>query len=188
MARIEGNDLTLGLRGKFGKQFVFRKYKSRTIATRKGETVDRRTADQLEHRERFRLAAMYAKRALKNPELKAAYEAIAEATESNTFAAAVTDYLKSIIIIGVMAEEYDGQIGFPLTFNVDDPYKVKTMKITLTDAGSTLIESGNASLTGQSIHYSYVTTKAIPDISGLKVKIEVTDRPGKVVIKEVTLQ
>ena len=35
MACIDKNDLTLGLRGKFGDQFVFRKYRNRTIALRR---------------------------------------------------------------------------------------------------------------------------------------------------------
>ena len=35
MARIDKNDLTLGLRGKFGDQFLFRKYRNRTIALRR---------------------------------------------------------------------------------------------------------------------------------------------------------
>ena len=98
MARINGNDVTLGLRGKFGKQFVFRKFKNRTIAFRRPDEVEsKNTESQVAHRERFRIAALYAKRALLSPELKEEYEAIARATDgASAFAIALGDFMKPV--------------------------------------------------------------------------------------------
>jgi hypothetical protein len=187
MARIEGNDLTLGLRGKFGKQFVFRKYKSRTIASRKGAPSGVATQKQIDHRERFRVASLYARRAMSNPELKAEYELIADATESTAIAVALMDYMKPILISGILTATYAGEIGFPLTITVNDVFKVKTMKVTLINASGTVIETGLAVLSQASLNYAYTTTVAIPDISGVKIKVEASDRPGQIAVHEVTL-
>ena len=79
MAYVDGNDITLGLRGKFGQQFVFRKFGNGTIATRKPQPSGSNTPAQQGHRERFRLATFYAKQCMMRPDLKAEYEAIAKA-------------------------------------------------------------------------------------------------------------
>jgi hypothetical protein len=188
MARIDGNDLTLGLRGKFGKQFVFKKFKNRTIAVRKADPSGITTELQTDHRSRFRLAAVYAKRSLLIPELKAEYEAMAKATDNTSaFAAAVFDFLKSVSITGILTATYSGEVGFPITITVSDLFKVKTMTVTLTDRDGTVIESGSAELLSTSVNYSYITTVSIPNISGLKIKVEITDRPGNTDMHEVTL-
>ncbi len=188
MARIDGNDLTLGLRGKFGKQFVFRQYKGRTIATRKTGQNNTSTEAQVEHRERFRLAALYAKRSMLVPELKTEYEAMARASDNiSAFAAAVADFLKPVSIIGIVTESFTGELGSQLAIMVSDILKVKTMKVTLIDDDGSIIETGNASLSGESVNYVYTTTVAIPAIAGLTIKVEVNDRPGNIAVHEVTL-
>lgn len=187
MARIDGNDLTLGLRGKFGKQFVFRKYKGRTIATRKADPSGVTTENQSAHRERFRLATVYARRCMMQPELKAEYEEMARATDNaGPFAAAVGDFLTPVSIAGIITASYKGEIGFPISIHVSAVFKVKTLKVTLTDADGTIVESGDAVL-GDAANYTYLTTVAVPDIAGLKIKAEVTDRPGNAASREVTL-
>jgi hypothetical protein len=187
MARIEGNDLTLGLRGKFGKQFVFRKYKSRTIASRKSAPSGVATEKQINHRERFRTASLYARRAMQNPALKAEYDAIARATESSAIAAAIMDYMKPIKITGILTATYEGEVGFPLTITVNDIFKVKKIKVTITGSSGNVIESGEAILLPTITNYTYTTTVAIPDLTGVKIKVEVTDRPGQIAVQEVTL-
>jgi hypothetical protein len=188
MARIDGNDLTLGLRGKFGKQFIFRKYKNRTIALRKNSPSSARTEEQKEHRERFRLATLYAKRCMVKPDLKAEYNAIARESESGSaFAAAVADFLKPVTITEVLTNSYTGQVGFPLTIMVSEVFKVKTMHVTLTDMNGNIVESGSASRPAGAPQYSYITTVDIAAVAGLKIKVEVTDRPGNTITHEVTL-
>ncbi len=58
MARIDKNDLTLGLRGKFGDQFLFGKYRNRTIALRHFGPGGVTTEAQRQQRGKFRLAIM----------------------------------------------------------------------------------------------------------------------------------
>jgi hypothetical protein len=188
MARVDENDVTLGLRGKFGKQFVFRKFLNRTIAVRKSRPTGGNTQAQSEHRDQFRLATLYAKRCLLQPALKAEYELIARATDQvSAFAAAVGDYLKPVAITAVVTVTYKGEAGYPLGILVNDLFKVKTMKVTISDAAGNILESGDAMLSEGAVGYTYITTVSIPDVTGLVIKVEVTDRPGNIVAQEVTL-
>jgi hypothetical protein len=188
MAQVNDNDLTLGLRGKFGKQFIFRKHGKKTIAVRRFAPSGAKTDAQIDHREKFRLATLYAKRSLLQPALKAEYEAIARAKESaSAFAAAVGDYLSPVAIDTVHTATYHGEIGFPIGVVLNDVYKVKTIKVTLVNSSGAVVESGPATRAEGASGYTYTTTVAVPDISGLTIKVEVTDRPGNIVTEEVIL-
>jgi hypothetical protein len=188
MAQVDDNDLTLGLRGKIGKQLVFRKLGKATIASRRSRPGVALTEKQLAHREDFRLATLYAKRSLMKPELKEEYQAIARAKHlSSAFAEAVADYLKPIEIQGILTESYDGKADFHLPIVVGDRYKIKTMKVTITDASGALVETGEAAMNTSSSGFTYVTTVTVQDPVGLTIKVEATDRPGNVVVHEVTL-
>jgi hypothetical protein len=186
MAKIGQNDLTLGLRGRFGKQFQFRRYRNQTIALRHYEIRQRNTDAQLAHRAKFRLAAQYAKGCLLVPELKAEYEKYGSAIESTAFAAAVKDFLTPIEIQDVLTASYDGQAGFPITIVVKDVFKVKSMLVTITDDDGNVVESGEASEVPGSPGFSYITKVSIPDVAGHTIKVEATDRPGKTVMNQVT--
>ncbi|HLT74171.1 MAG TPA: hypothetical protein VKZ68_03770 [Ohtaekwangia sp.] len=187
MARIENNDLTLGLRGKFGTQFLFRRYRNRTIAMRQYEFVRTSTAAQLACREKFRIATRYAKRCMLIPELKSEYSMIGQLREITAFVAAVTDYLKPIVIQDVQSATYNGEAGFPITIMVNDVHKVKTISVTITDQNNNVVESGEASIMQDSPGYSYVTQEDIGDVFGYTIKVEATDRPGNSVTHQLTL-
>jgi hypothetical protein len=188
MARVDRNDLTLGLRGKFGEQFVFRKFGDRTIAYRMRRHFESSTEKQMLQRERFRLAALHAKQSLLIPEVKAEYEEIARVKRNTTaFATATADFLKPVAITAILTAGYKGEIGFPLSIMVNDIFKVKTMKVTITNPDGAVLESGDAVRANDSPGYSYMTTAFIPDLQGVIIKAEVTDRPGNVVVEEVKM-
>jgi hypothetical protein len=185
MARIDKNYLTLGLRGKFGDQFIFRKFKKRTIAVRAFDVPTRSTDAQRTHREKFRQATLYARRCMNIPELKAEYEHIANATDNSLFGAAVTDFLRHVTITHILCDGYNGKAGFPITIPVNDVYKVKTTKVMLIDSTGNLLEGGDAITTSGSSSYAYLTTVDVLDTAGMKIRVEVMDRPGNQVVKEV---
>lgn len=188
MALVHDNDMTLGLRGKVGKQFVFRKFGRKTIAARKSAPSGEKTEKQEQHRQRFRLAAQYAKASLLVPALNAEYTAIANQREyPSAFAAALGDYLKPTQITEIITSSYQGEIGNPVIIKVNDLFKVKTMKVTFTNLMGEVVETGNAVLAPENVGYAYVATVRVSNIAGLSIKVESTDRPGNVVTKTVTL-
>jgi hypothetical protein len=187
MAHVDENDVTLGLRGSFGKQFVFRKFGGRTIVSRRAKPTGGNTPGQLAQREKFRLASIYAKRCLLQPALKEEYEAIARAKGIGALAAALGDYLSTAEIKGIVTDTYGGEIGYPMGILVSDVLKVKTMTVSILDADGDVIESGPAIRADGAVGFTYVTTVAIPVISGVKIRVEVKDRPGNTVSQDVTL-
>lgn len=188
MALVHDNDMTLGLRGKVGKQFVFRKFGRKTIAARKSAPSGEMTEKQQLHRQRFRSAAHYAKVSLLVPALNAEYSAIAKQREyPSAFAAALGDYLKPTQITEIVTTSYHGEIGNPVIIKVNDLFKVKSMKVTFTNLMGEVVESGNAVFAPEHAGYAYIATVRVPDIAGISIKVETTDRPGNVVTKIVTL-
>lgn len=187
MAKVDGNDLTLGLRGKFGDQFVFRKSGKMTVATKRSAPTGAPTEKQVLQRERFRMATLYARRCMLHPELKADYEAISSAANMGAFAAAVRDYLKPIAISEIALNGYNGEADWPIGIVVNDVLKVKTLKVTITDVSGSILESGEATRSGSSSGHTYVTTVPIPDVSGVTIRVEAKDRPGNSTSSEVTL-
>jgi hypothetical protein len=188
MAHVDENDVTLGLRGRFGKQFVFRKVGGRTIVSRRSKPTGGNTVRQVDQREKFRLASLYAKRCLLQPALKEEYEAMARAMGINSaFPAALGDFLNPVQIREIVTVTYAGEIGYPLAILVSDVLKVKTMTVVIMDADGDIIESGPAIRAEGAVGFTYVTTVAIPVIAGVKIRVEVKDRPGNTVSQEVAL-
>src|SRR5688572_25512820 len=100
MAIVENNDLTLGLRGKFGKHFVFRSLRGKTIASHAPRKPDLRmqSAAQRKTRTTFREAAAWAVRTLHDPKKKQFYQRRAkELALPNAYTAAVRAYMRNTI-------------------------------------------------------------------------------------------
>lgn len=96
MAHVSDYAITDGFRGKFGKMFVFRSLRDKTVVSRAAtKKVISHSEKQRATRIRFRDASAYAKKALQNPEKKTFYEERARRLNlPNAYTAAVTDYLR----------------------------------------------------------------------------------------------
>jgi hypothetical protein len=98
MAKVIGNDITIGLSGKFGKLFVFRVVRGKTYACHAPCKPDKRkeTAAQRHTRTTFRKATHWAKVAMLNPEKKKYYEELARTWDlTNAYTAAVKDFMRN---------------------------------------------------------------------------------------------
>lgn len=97
MAIVFNNDLTLGLRGRVGKTFVFRVVGGRTIVSHAPRKPDpgKQSPAQRQTRANFKEAAAWAVRTLMNPKTKLYYQERAKALGlPNAYIAAVSDYMK----------------------------------------------------------------------------------------------
>jgi hypothetical protein len=98
MAKVSDNDITRGLRGKIGKQFVFRVIRGVTYASRAPRKPDKRkeTPAQRGTRATFKKASQWATAIICNPEKKKYYELRAkEWTLTNAYTAAVKEYMQN---------------------------------------------------------------------------------------------
>lgn len=96
MAKVFDNILISGLRGKVGKQLVFRVVNGVTIASHAPAKPDRKkeTEAQRKTRTTFRAASHWAKAQLLNPEKKRYYIQLAKTWNlTNAYTAAVKDYM-----------------------------------------------------------------------------------------------
>ncbi len=76
MAKSNGNILLDGLNGQLGKQVVIKQYKYGTVVSRYPDMSKvKQTKKQLETVAKFKNAQVYAKRIIKDPILKAAWQA-----------------------------------------------------------------------------------------------------------------
>jgi hypothetical protein len=111
MAKVEINAITSHFLGKLG-DIRFQNYLGRKIVVlRRKPSTAPPTAAQLEVRERFLLAAAYAKGALGNPATRALYAERSELRQHPMFAVAIADYLRPPEVKSVDTMGYHGHIG-----------------------------------------------------------------------------
>ena len=188
MALIKENDLTEGMSGKFGKKIVFRVVRGVTVATRRSTTERVQTEKQLAHQERFQRAAQYAKAKMQDPVAKKEYKLMAgDGAFANPFAAALGDYLTPPKVLNVKVSEFTGAAGSSIPILLSDNFKTIRMKVNILSADGSMIESGEASYTTGDTEWKYVTTQALPSLTGVKIVVTAIDRPGNETVFEKLL-
>jgi hypothetical protein len=187
MARVKNNVLTEGLSGKIGNKIVFRQRNGVTIAAQAPKQKVKLTENQLSQNKRFTDASTYAKNALSDPTLKAFYEA--EAKKKGTLSArnaAMSDYLTPPTVTSIDASDYTGtKSNEKIIVHADDKFKISSLKLKIVSSSNSTIEEGNVTLSEGK--WTYHTTALNPDLSGSKITISATDRPGNTTTKEFTL-
>lgn len=95
MAKIKLNPFIVEVSGTMG-DLVFKKSRSgeAIVAMRQRKSRSEPSEAQKAHRERFKLAVAYARAAMEDSVLRAAYEGIAAKEGTSAFAAAQSDYFK----------------------------------------------------------------------------------------------
>ena len=167
MAKSLNNVLTAGLSGRIGKQLVFSQRDGCTIVSKFPNRKNPQTATQIVQRKKFVAAAAYAQQALKDPSLKQAY------TEEAKKRSILSPYNT-----GTAA-------GQKIEVEVTNSFKVVSLKVKITSASNSLLEEGAATL--DKGKWVYTTTALNATLSGSKITVTATDRPGNSTVKEFTL-
>jgi hypothetical protein len=187
MARFKLNKMVESASGKTGNM-VFKQVGKTTLFTAAPEFKGETTEKQRVHRERFKRAVSYAKASLADPATKAAYaQSVAGQDFMNAFTAAVTDFMNAPRVDAVDNTGYSGKIGESIIAKVFDSFKVADVRVTISLANNTVVETGVATLVTGSSDWKYVTTKANATLAGSKIKVVVTDKPGNSTTLEKTL-
>jgi hypothetical protein len=98
MAKVTGNILTSGLRGKIGQLLVFRRVNGKTIVSHAPRKPDKskETAAQRKSRSTFKEASRWAKIVLLDPDQKTYYQQRAKTLKlPNAYTAAIKDYMRN---------------------------------------------------------------------------------------------
>ncbi|WP_343306732.1 hypothetical protein AAHN97_06430 [Chitinophaga niabensis] len=182
------NSIMRGASGALGEELVFRQRAGKTVISLPPvPREDNPTGDQVEVRSKFKEANRYAKTATADPALKVAYKAKARPGMS-AFNVAMVDFFKAPEILEVDVTTYTGLSGEPILIMATDDFKVKSVKVSILNIEGEEIESGEAMAHPESDDFwTYTTTAANPDGASGIIKVEVSDLPGNLTKRELSL-
>jgi len=142
---------------------------------------------QLEKRELFSEAAIYARSVLSSADLKKEYEkkAIPGRTAYNM---AFRDFLKAPVVKGIDVLNYKGTPGSAIVVKAKDDFRVAEVRLSIHNAAGVLVEEGNAVLNPikQSL-WTYTATQNNATLAGCVISATALDLPGNTGSLEITL-
>ncbi len=188
MARITKNGLVKGARGNFAKQFVYKKRgKTTHLADMPEASKVPPTPEQIELRDRFGLATLYAKAAMLNPDIKKQYQKKASAG-ATAFNVAVRDYFKPPVVKSIDPSNYTGSVGSRLVITAKDDFRVVSVKVTIQTAAGNLVEEGEAVLNPEDLgKWIYAATQDNATLAGTVITATAKDRPGNSATLDINL-
>jgi hypothetical protein len=180
MANVNENLLVRGARGNVGKQFVYRKHGDNTTIARM-PSVNKDavpTEKQLQKREQFSDAAIYAQGAMSSADLKKEYEK--KTTPGKTaFNIAFRDFLKPPVVRKIDASGYNGTVGSIIVVNAKDDFRVAEVKLRIQTAAGVLVEEGPAVLDPiRRSLWNYKATQPNASLAGSVITATAVDVPG----------
>lgn len=189
MARVSNNIITQGLSGTIGGTLVFRQVGNQTVVSAAPRESDKApTAGQLAQRERFQMAALYAKAQLTDPASKAEYEAgRPEDGTASAYAIAVADFIQAPDIHTIDLSHYEGRVGDQITIRVTDNFKVLSTTVRIENADGTLVEETPAVRQPNGLDWVFTATVANASLVGDKITIRATDKPGNLTTETRTM-
>ena len=180
------NSIMRGMSGALGEELVFRQRAGKTVVSlppisREDDPTDK----QQEVRTKFQEATRYAKTALANPDLKAAYKAKSPLGAS-AYNTAFADYFRAPEILNVDITGYNGIVGDTIHVIATDDFKVKAVQVTILDGAGAILETGAAVADAENDD-SWVYTITVSNPDGYLDKVEASDLPGNKTVKDQNL-
>ena len=185
MAKSKNNVVTHGLSGLIGDLLVFRQRANKTIvADRPKLSGIPPSAAQLEIQQRFKKAVQYAKSAMLDPLIKAAYQVVAKLGQSS-FNRAFKDYqLAPEFDEDVNLSAYTGAIGEEISISVVDDFQVSGVRVQILSPDANILEEGDAVQSVNGLDWIYTSTAVNADVPGSKIIFTATDIPGNRTVLE----
>ena len=180
MAKSRDNVVMQGASGTVGKMLVFRQRGDKTIIARRPKNRAERiySPDQLQAQNRFLDASLYARKAIDNPELKAAYQAKANINQT-AYNVAFKDFYTAPTVRRLDDRAYKGVIGDLVSILIKDVLMVKEVRVEIQDEEGAIIEAGHAeNVDTQGIEWNYTATVDNTDYASGIIKVTMTDTPG----------
>ena len=179
------NDLVKGGSGRIGDMLVFRQRGGKTfIAKRPIRKSDQVSEKQLNVRERFIEAVIYAKAVVNDEAKKAIYQLKANASQS-AYNLALSDFCKAPQIKRVAIDEYQGRPGDKILIRATDDFMVNAVQVRIIGADNAEIETGQAVLSDNGLDWVY--TAKVLSSDAVSVFVSVFDLPGNTTAREVEL-
>ena len=180
MPESKNNFTTYGLTGTFSGIGTFYRRGGKTHLRKiraKPSVPD--SKEQIAVKQRFAECIRYAKAAIKDPAIKAAYAAVTK-PGSTAFNRAVTDAFYPPKINKVKINHYRGRPGDCITVEATDDFKVATVHISIHDGTSRFIEQGEAVMQINEMDWLYEAAIGNEFPAGSTITATATDLPGNI--------
>jgi hypothetical protein len=178
MAKVKLNPALEAIHGKVG-DLVFKRYEGREIV---GPVPDRTgvvaTANQLAQQDKFRLAALYGKAALADPQTKQVYSDAADRKGVPIFALTVADFLNEPAVDEIDLSGYSGKTGESIRVRASDDLQVQGVTLVIRAQNGSIVEQGAAVWNATSTMWVYTTTTTLNQGDAVSIEVSATDRPG----------
>ena len=182
MARINGNKITEGITGMINKQIVFKE----RLGTRYASAAPyfnkkkKPTAAQQANRDKMKSCNEYATEAIKDPEVKKAYQAAATGGQT-AVNVAFQDAWHAPIVNDIITNGFKGNAGDIIFVEATDNFKVNAVKVSIFDRAGILIEEGAAVSRG--LMWMYVVQRNNDDAA--RIVATAVDLPMNEAVMEV---
>jgi hypothetical protein len=188
MARQKNNAVMHNTRGMFAKQVVFKERGGRVYVAGPPNTNENRKPTELQQevQDRFKKASEYAKDAMTDPDMKAAYAKLANKRQT-AYNIAFKDAYNPPVVMAVFANGYRGVVGDSIIIQAKDDFKVVEVRVSIFNTLGELIEEGEAVAMGTRRSWNYTVTQANASLPGTKIKASAFDIPENEGTLEVSL-
>ena len=188
MAKVKDNVLMKGLSGTIGRQLTYRQIGGKTFVSKYQRPPSvAATEKKVAAQTKFGMATAYARRVVKDPEVKALYQAVVKGGQ-RAFNIAVIDALHAPVVESIQAENYHGQIGDPIIVHATDDFKVAVVLVSIYNQAGVLIEEGNAILQdNEEKNWLYIVQRENTEYTGSKIKAVAADLPGNMTTLSIEL-
>lgn len=179
MAKVRDNVLVKGYSGTIGGELTFRLIGGKTFVSKHQRAPSvAPTEKKLAVQTKFGMATSYARRAVKDPAVKAMYQAVVKGGQ-RAFNIAMIDALNSPVVESIQADRYTGRVGDPVIIRARDDFKVASVVVSIYSQRGVLLEQGQAvepeDADGE---WLYVASQENPEPAGSSVSVVAMDMPG----------
>jgi hypothetical protein len=186
MAKVTLNPVIEAIRGKVG-DLVFKHRQDNEFV---GKMPDRTgivpTVNQLAQMAKFRLAAVYGKAVIADPQTRIVYEEAAARKGIPAFAVSLGDFLNLPAVDEIDLAGYSGKIGETIRVRASDDVEVEGVSVTIRAQGGAVLEEGPAVWTAATGTWNYTTTTALAQGQAAVIEVSATDLPGHTGTKSQT--
>lgn len=187
MAISNNNVITYGASGKFAGQMVIRQRANKVVLCKLPNARKTVPSDtELQVREKFLEASIYAKHVMASEPMRQAYQAAAAPGQS-AYNLALADACVAPRIKRIDPGAYTGAAGSTIRIRAIDNFKVQTVTVEIHSAAGLLLEKGNASAGENGLDWTYTATQANDALAGSKLIVQAIDLPGNVGMLELVL-
>lgn len=164
-------------------QLVYRRVRGKVIVARKPVITAPPTEEQIEHRNRFKMAVDYGKGAMSGEDMRDLYTAAAKQRNLPVYAVMIADYFNAPKIHALDLDGYTGIAGGVFDIIVTDDFAVATVTVRILDGGGNLVESGAATqATDGPSRWNYSATATIT--TDVTIEVTARDFPGGVSVRQ----